>query len=140
MTTADAIFVLALVVLCLGMTTMAYVFRKGALGFGAAFCWLILGIYAYTLSSTPSTDTWDIYFGLFWMSMGLMLVSALEVMVMKEKTIEEEMGEKETSLDRHIKKVERFQERRDKMNRALGSGGGRRSRRREREEDTWGHG
>ncbi len=71
-----------LLLLALSLMLAGYIVRRAVLAFGAAGGWALLCIYAITLSAHP----WDIYYGLGFLAFGLAVVSALEPMIMREKT------------------------------------------------------
>lgn len=99
MTTAQAIFLVALLFMAVSLMTMAYMFRKHFLAFGAAMGWILVAVYAYTLSAAA----WDVYYGLFWFAIALVILSALEAMAVREKAEPAEEEEKST-LDRYVER------------------------------------
>ena len=140
MTTAEAILISALIFMSVSLMGIGYMFHRPAFAVGASGGWMLVGIAAYNLS----TATWDLYYGMFWLGIVLVIVSALEAMVVKTGKEEQEV-EEEDSYDRLLKRQEKYQARQEKMGRILERDRGRsmrrsRSRRRMDEEDTWGRG
>lgn len=115
-------------VMALVLMGMAFYFKKQSLAFGAIGGWLLLGVQAYTLS----TAVWDIYFALFFISMGFVIVSAIEAMALREKK-EEPPSDAEDSLDEYFKAMDDYNKDMDRHRRVIGRG--RRTRRRD-EDDT----
>lgn len=72
---------LAFIILPLGLTIAAYSIRRyGALFFGAAGAWALLCGYSYT----SATSTSDIYFYLFILCGGMVMVSAIGALMTRE--------------------------------------------------------
>ena len=90
-----------------------YYFRRAALAMGSCIAWIVLGTYNYGLS----TVAWDIYYMLFWLSIGLCIVAALEGMTLRpkgeEKDYEESMDDNESPEGAYRKRKERRDRRRD---------------------------
>lgn len=116
MTTADAIFILGLLFMSIGLMSIAWTFKKPPFAFGAIGGWILLAVFTYGLSAGP----WDIYYGMFWFSIGLMIVSALESMTLTNRTEEPPIEEKKDRIDRYLDRVEAMQERQARYRRALG--------------------
>jgi len=74
------IMLFALMALALGLTITAYVLKKGALFFGAAGAWALLCGYSYTRAVSTS----DIYFYLFMLCGGMVVVSAIGALTTRE--------------------------------------------------------
>lgn len=111
----EDVFFLALILLALGLTISTFALKSGRtiLAFASAGAWVILGVYSYT----QSTATWDIYYALFWLSMGMVLVCVLVPAVLREKKEEDisaddidEYGDKDLMADMETnrKDKERF--------------------------------
>ena len=115
-------------VMALVLMGMAFYFKKQSLAFGAIGGWLLLGVQAYTLS----TAVWDIYFALFFISMGFVIVSAIEAMALREKK-EEPPPEEMDSLDQYNEDMDAWNKDMDRHRKVVGRG--RRTRRRD-EDDT----
>lgn len=98
--------------MALTLLIMAYAFKRQYLAFASTGGWLLLGAYAYTLSTGA-----DVLYILFWISMGLVLVSAIEAMLLREK---KEPEEAMSSLDKYAEKQEKQREKMDKMKRIMG--------------------
>lgn len=89
MTTATAIFLFVLIFLSLALMTMGYIFRRPAMALAAGIAWLIFGLYSYSLSAA----TWDIYYGLFWLGLGMLFVCLLEGFILRPKEEQQEPQE-----------------------------------------------
>lgn len=76
-------FLGVLVLLALSLTIAGYLKRQPILTIAGAGAWAIFGIYSYGLSVTPDTGTWDIYYAIFFLSMGMILLCILEPVIMK---------------------------------------------------------
>ena len=77
-----SVLLLAFIILALGLMITAYVFRKMFIAFGAGAAWLLLGLYSL---GSLSESTWDVYYGVFFFSLGLMIASIVEAMALREK-------------------------------------------------------
>lgn len=118
MTTAQAIFTVALILLPLGLQALAYSFKKVVFAIAAAGAWILLSIYSYTLSA----GLWDIYYTFFWLAMGLAIVSMLEAMVIRAREpVGKDVGtvEPEGSFDRNLAKITQQQKQMAKYRRAM---------------------
>lgn len=60
---------------------------RGILAFLGAGGWILFGVHCYTLS----TATWDIYYSVFWLSMGMVFVSSLMPALLREKAEDESL-------------------------------------------------
>lgn len=118
---------IALIVLALGLMIVGYAWKRQALVFGAVGGWMVLGVYSYTLS----TAVWDIYFTLFFFCMGLVIVSALEAMYLREKPPEPPRDM--DSLDEYNKSWDDYDNDMERYRRTIG---GRRGRSRKREDEN----
>lgn len=117
MTTAAAIFIFGLLVIAVGLMGVAYGFKAFAYSFGAVMMWVLLGVYSYGLSAAP----WDIFYGLFWFSMAMVVVSALEALALGLRTREAPDDEPEpTRLEIHISKMESHAAMINRWKRAMG--------------------
>jgi len=69
--------------LALGLFIATFALKSGRviLSFSSAGAWMLLGVYSYT----RFVDLWDIYYSLFWLSMGLVLVCVLIPVILREK-------------------------------------------------------
>lgn len=65
------------------LMTLGYIFKRPAMALGASGAWLIAGLAAYN----SSTVAWDMYYGMFWFCMALVIASAFEAFYAKEKPI-----------------------------------------------------
>ena len=71
--------ILAFMTTCFTIAT--YVFKKPVLAFAGAGGWVIFGVYSYTMS----VAAWDIYYGIFFLAMGMVIVCVLEPILMRQK-------------------------------------------------------
>jgi hypothetical protein len=67
------------------MMSVAYALKKTSLAFGAAILWVVFAIHCYGMSVYPSTEVWDIYYGLVWLGVGMVLLCTLEPAIMKPR-------------------------------------------------------
>jgi hypothetical protein len=82
----------------LACTIAAYGFRKAPIAYLGAGLWALLGFFAFTLSTSLSPiQITDIYMGLFWLAIAMVIVSIFEPMVMKAPSIDEIEPEAELS-------------------------------------------
>jgi len=108
-----------LIVLALTLLIMAYKFKRPSLGIAGSIAWLLFGLYSLTLS----TVTWDIYYDLFVLGMGLFIMALIESMMLRPKTEEEAPEEdvwgkaRSEYLERKQQQNERLQEFRVMMGR-----------------------
>jgi sugar phosphate permease len=63
----------------------AFAIRKAAIAFASGAVWLLAGLQARSFSIYPLTGTWDIYYGLFMVCCGLVLLCVLEPAIMRQK-------------------------------------------------------
>jgi len=80
---------IALIVLAMGFTITSYIFKKGVLAFAGAGAWMITAIYCFS----KSTETWDIYFSLAFLFIGLMLACFFSPLAWRETTVGKEIPE-----------------------------------------------
>jgi len=73
----------AFIALALGLFIATFALKSGRriLAFASAGAWMLLGVYSYT----KFLAVWDIYYSLFWLSMGLVLVCVLIPVILREK-------------------------------------------------------
>ena len=76
-------------ILAVVFTAMGYGLKKPVLAMAAAGFWVIFGVYAYNQQAAYSDGTEYIMYALFWISMGMAIVSALEPAIMREKVPED---------------------------------------------------
>ena len=72
--------ILGFLALSLFIATFAVPQGRTILAFASAGGWMLLGIYSYTKFVT----LWDIYYSLFWLSMGLVFVCVLIPVILRE--------------------------------------------------------
>lgn len=112
MTTAQAIFMAALIVLAAGLMVAAYYLKQRPLAFAAAGGWLFFAVFCYMLSTGP----WDIYYGMFFFGMAMLIISALEPALMRQQSDlgssvvdelddDKELDEYDRDYKRHIKRL-----------------------------------
>ena len=73
----------ALIFLALVFTIASYIFKKGVLAFAGAGAWMITSIYCFS----KSTETWDIYFSLAFLFIGLTIACFFSPLAWKETTM-----------------------------------------------------
>lgn len=73
---------IALIILALGFTIVSYIFKKGMLAFAGAGAWMVASIYCFT----KSAETWDIYFSLAFLFIGLLLACMFSPLAWRETT------------------------------------------------------
>lgn len=69
--TDQGLFLWALIAAAVGLLVASYSLRQAFLSWASAGMWLLSGILAYTISGTPATGDWDVYYGYFFVSFGL---------------------------------------------------------------------
>lgn len=139
MTTPISILFVGLIGGAIALTALSYLFRKPVLAFSGGGLWLFVAIQAYQLSAAA----WDLYYGLFFFSMGMLIVCCLEPMVMRQRDEaeipmriygddeDEEADEMDVDADEALTRLERQGENqallRSRSKRAFGGIRGRRS-------------
>jgi hypothetical protein len=76
---------LAFVLLCLGLTIGGYALKKTFIAMAAVGGWLVLLFYSYI----QADGEWNVYMALFWVCLGMLLASIVEVALMRGKGEEE---------------------------------------------------
>ena len=96
-TTAEALFLLILVLLPLSLMIAGFALRRGSMVMVAMACWFILCIYAYMQSG-------DIFNAIFWVAIALTITSGLEgaMILTKGEEDAENIIDYETDLDRAL--------------------------------------
>ena len=112
MDTGTSIFLAALLFMAIALMVTGYMFKRPALAIGASEAWLLTGLMSYTYSTTPVGGPWDIYYGLFWFSMALIIMSAFEAFMVREN---EEPPQQATDLDTYADDMERRRSQLDRM-------------------------
>jgi len=97
MTTVDALVLLTLAILPLGLTTAMFYTRNMMLGFPSAIFWAILGVYAYTQSTIPWGD-WQ-FFLFFACAFGMTIFCMLAMYGLREVKDTEAEGEVEEGAE-----------------------------------------
>jgi hypothetical protein len=96
---------IAFVLLAMGLTSSTFIFKKTWLGMGAAAGWILLSLYGFT----TSTSTWDLYYGLGWFSVALVVGSALATVFMRERgEIKEELSDEDRELEEHFAEQDKY--------------------------------
>ncbi len=85
-------------VMALALTVVGYVKRISILTFLAAGAWIAFAVQCYTLSTTPASGTWDVFYALFFLGAFATLASAL-MPALQHTTKTEEKGD--ITLDRN---------------------------------------
>lgn len=132
MTTAQAITLVGLGMVGVGLMCVGYAFNRASVAIAAGIMFLVAAIHAYTLSAGP----WDAMYAAFWGGILLFIVAIMEGITLRPRpdqlTPEEraqddtESAMNETDLDRYNDKREQREERDDRRR-----GRGRRRTRRE---------
>jgi len=78
-----------LVILALTFTITSQIFKKGFLAFAGAGAWMIAAIQSFSMSLA----TWDVYFSLGFLFIGLVLVCIFSPLAWRETTIQGETTE-----------------------------------------------
>jgi hypothetical protein len=108
-----SMMLIALIIMALGLTLAGFLRENKILAFGGAGAWMVLGGYAYTRFTTA----WDVYYGLFFLCMALVIVCSLEPVLMREKP---EPEVEEDRYDRLGKKMAKYDERMSKLDKIFG--------------------
>ena len=113
-----SMILIAFIALALGLTISTFALKSGRaiLAFASAGGWVLLGVYSYT----RFVALWDIYYALFWLSMGMVFACVLVPVVLREKKEEDisvedidEYGDKDLLAD--IEAGEKDKERLDRL-------------------------
>ena len=75
-----SLILIGFIILALGLTIAAFAMKKGALYFGASGAWALLAGFSYT----KATSTGDIYFYLFMLAGGMVMVCAIGALATRE--------------------------------------------------------
>ncbi len=81
-----------LTVLAASLTVTMFATKQSMLGFPFFIFWSLLGGYAYT----ASTVTWDLYYLLFFASLGMAMFCAIAAFALRTKKEERQAGEEYT--------------------------------------------
>jgi len=101
------VLLLILTIVAVILAIAAFVLKSGRriLAFASAGFWVLAGIHSYTLSEA----TWDIHYGLFWVSMGMVAAMVLMAAILREKKeiepeiFDEVTGERIDPEDKEVK-------------------------------------
>ena len=86
---------LTLIILSLAFTIAGQILKKGWLAFAGAGAWMITAIQSFSESLT----TWDVYFNLGFLFIGLTLACAFSPLAWRETTSSNEMPEEPDVAD-----------------------------------------
>ncbi len=78
-----------LALLVASLTVAMFTAKQSMLGFPCFMFWALLGGYAYTMS----TATWDLYYLLFFASVGMAIFCSLAAFALRTKKEERQVGE-----------------------------------------------
>ena len=110
-------YALMLALLAVILMVSGIAFRKVISAYAAAGLWFLAGLQAYTVSGTPISGTWDIYYGLFFLCMGFTIVSGFEAFSLRpKKEAEEEMEDEDIEFEQNIREMKSDM---DKVNRPM---------------------
>lgn len=103
---------LPLIILCLGLTAIGYFLRNTAWAYAGGGAWVIFGLFCYA----ESTAQWDIYYSIFWLCLGIAIISFLQPAIFPTSQLEENL------LDaQDIAEDDRFNKEAEAMDRKLNS-------------------
>lgn len=91
----DVFLLVALILIPMALTFAMFHSRDLLLGFPSAIFWAILGGYCYQ----QSTVTWDIYYFVFFASMGMVIFCLVAMYALREKDLSEPEPDKTTFFD-----------------------------------------
>lgn len=89
---------IALIVLCLGLMTPAFLWKKQALMVAAGLAWTVLAFWSRAM--TPTWGTWDMYELLFYLGFALALMCFIESAVVAHRLTLEDRAELEAEKAR----------------------------------------
>lgn len=72
-----------LIVLALTFTVSSHIFKRGVLAFAGSGAWMITSIHCFSMS----TETWDVYFSLAFLFIGLTIICSFSPLAWKETTM-----------------------------------------------------
>lgn len=102
-----------LMMLVIGMTIAMYMFKKTALAAIAGGSWLLLGVYTYTLTTYPAS--FDIYIGLTFFSVAMLVVSIISGVTFLTGDKKSDENIVESDWDDVRNEMEEMQKERDSM-------------------------
>lgn len=108
---SKVVTLLAFMGLALALSITAYALKKALLAFAAGGAWIVFAVYCYTLSATPSTGDWDIYYAAFFLGCGMVLASILEPAIMRPRKQDMKDDIYLDDLDKYEKEWEDFSHR-----------------------------
>ena len=82
MTEGNAIFLVGIMFMSIGLMVVGFVLRRTALAWSGSGFWLASAGASYIQSSV----TWDVYFLVMWLSFGMAIVSFMLGMVVREQS------------------------------------------------------
>ena len=104
-----------LMILALSLMGMAMYFRRATLAWAAMVPWVLFGFLSYTSSTFPDTGVWDIFYGAFWMTLGMGLFCMVEALLIKPKP---EDAKEDIYVDQDIDSTETYNDRLQRGTRA----------------------
>lgn len=110
---------MALLLFAVSTTIATFAIKSGRriVSFLAAGAWMLNGVYCYGVSSA----VWDVYYALFWLSMGMVFVCVLIPSVLKEKTENDIFADDVDRYDRPLyEAMEADKKDRERMDRLFG--------------------
>jgi len=74
---------IALIILAMGFTIVSHIFKKGVLAFAGAGAWMVAALYCFS----KSAETWDTYFSLAFLFIGLLIACMFSPLAWRETTM-----------------------------------------------------
>jgi hypothetical protein len=72
--------------MAMGLLVAGIALKNTFLSIIGGICWILLSVYSYTLSTTPGTGSWDVYYALFFAAMFVGALSFWEGYSVRKKT------------------------------------------------------
>lgn len=117
---------LAFIILGVGLTIAGYWMKNKALSYGAGGAWMVLAGYSYQ----QSTETWDIFYSLFFIAIAMVIVCMLEPIIQRDNKTKGMVEEVADEADEDLEELRGEQDKTQKQLRSLRFGKRRGSRRR----------
>jgi len=89
MTTAEAIVLIGLIFIAISLLVVGHRMRWQALIYGAVGFWIISAVVAYGIAG----GAWGVYYGVFFFCIGMSIVSVIDTLVARPKTVEDRKAE-----------------------------------------------
>lgn len=90
---------------------MGFAFRRPELALGASLAWVGLAAVCYG----ASTAAWDAYYIGFWLTIAMIIVSALEALALRSPAQEEPPENPNRDWDAYLEDIQSRRERMDKL-------------------------